>query len=187
MVNLGQKEKFLNDWNDAYVSNESFTDKITDRINYILKTIYSSFNEKFKSFTYDSMGTNNKFDWCQECGGGEVDLYNLMSWLFTDSASPECIVIYSDNLRCGIQFPIIYNGEFINLTSQFPKKWLFEDFEEELEHCKQAYIDKENEKKLYKENAKLARKLSSEEKKKIQESLKLKLTAEEYSVISFKK
>lgn len=184
MVNLGQKEKFLNDWNDAYVSSESFTDKITDRINYILKTIYSSFNEKFKSFTYDSMGTNNKFDWCQECGGGEVGLYNLMSWLFTDSASPECIVIYSDNLRCGIQFPIIYNGEFINLTSQFPKKWLFEDFEEELKQAKEAYIGWKMSKNEERKASKAFNKLN---KKQLQDVLKAKLTQEELALISFKK
>lgn len=195
MVNLGPlseinymlDDKFYNNLASTHVEYYDLIHKIKLRIYFIVGKIYEIFNDKtyidinishilIKPF-YDT----NCCELCYDCESDHLDkmFYGLFSEIYTDSS----IKIIKTN--CGHRtFPIIFNGKQLSIGENFPKKWLFQDFEEELKQCKQEYIDYNIQRDLNKKEKKLNNK---NEKAKMIEKLKNKLSKEELELISFKK
>lgn len=130
---------------------------VIDRVDYIIKKIAATFDSQVEwwSFPYsseeNSMGNlNNAYN--DDCLQFEGE-FKRSDW---------CI--------------ILDDGEEYDLNNEFPTRWLYEDFEEELINGK-----KELEQKLAKQKEDKVKKtlLKNSAKKKLLESAKSKLTEEE--------
>lgn len=136
-----------------------FNEKIIDRITYIRKLIADVFE-----FEHNC--------WYVE-GAQEGEIGDLDRTL--DSETDIYLEVYPQS-----QSQIIdNNGKIYNLACSFPKRWLFEDFEDELINGKVLY-----EKFLEEEKAK--RKLDKEIRAEKLKEVKNKLTKEEINLLGLK-
>ncbi len=171
--------KDLEDW--KYYANEInvIKSKINDRVKEIYNKIFK-LSEITKKY---SVSVNYYFlyngDICYDCGACDRDLNEL-----------EAFTVYyigveynTSDVPKPINF-IDFNGDNINLAIQFPQKWLWNDFEQELVDGLQKYKDKIMAKQV---KAAATKAQSKENKIKLQELIKSKLSAEELELISFKK
>jgi hypothetical protein len=176
---LGDEYLFLNNWHDYFAAAHESEVKILARISYIVGAIHLNFGTKYKG---DWELSNNESN-CYECGCAEVDVYNYLSEIFTDNNLQYIEIDAFPRLNARIMI----DNKIINLGEKFPKSWVFKDFEVELKSGKKAYADFLAQKALDKINKKSSKLNSKNEKVKLQETLKAKLTEEELQLISFRK
>src|SRR6266581_4379881 len=168
--------KDLEDW--KYYANEInvIKSKINDRVKEIYNKIFK-LSEITKKY---SVSVNYYFlyngDICYDCGACDRDLNEL-----------EAFTVYyigveynTSDVPKPINF-IDFNGDNINLAIQFPQKWLWNDFEQELVDGLQKYKDKIMAKQV---KAAATKAQSKENKIKLQELIKSKLSAEKLEIIS---
>ena len=194
MVNLGELDKknslgnevdFLNGWKSAHEKEQIFSMNLKLRINYIISKIFKTYDNEYNNGFIIIENRNDEMA-CYECGGPEINIFNYICW--KDFESGIKYIKYDTEIYHKLSSaPGYYDNKCINLRTEFPYKWIFSDFEDELKVAKQAYIDfniKRDAEKLKKKQDKLN---SKDEKVRLKEQLKAKLTSEELALISFKK
>lgn len=183
---LGNENHFIDGWKLAHEKEQVFETNLNLRINYIISKIFEIYDKKYdnRGF-YFTEKMESELD-CYECGGKEINVFNYICWKYMGGLN-NLLIFYNTINYHSKNFPAIYKDKFINLGDKFPYKWLFSDFEEDLKCLKQTYIDfnlKRDAEKLAKKQARL---VSKDEKIRLKEKLKSKLTPEELAIISFKK
>lgn len=116
--------------------------EIDERVGYIIKTIYSTFGMQVDYHLY---GTQSEYNdeyastlWTELFNGGIWGSKNHKTIKFSVSfkkspkSAPDCIILTED-------------GKKIDLTNDFPIRWLTEEFEDELAEGKKRRDDKDNE------------------------------------------
>lgn len=139
--------------------------KVIDRIDYILRSIYTTFGCEVNSWWF--------------CGAPEGELGDLSRAIGRETVSGWEVRLDKDT---NSEMIIMLEGCEYDLW-EFPKRWLFEDFEEELSEGYKAYIKHIEEKK---KRSKARREARKKEKKKALEAAKKKLTAAERKALGIK-
>lgn len=109
-------------WLELQKNSSALEDQIVDRINYIVRKICEVFNDKLD--WWDFPGDGNRGE-----GGRMIDAINGDKVSFVaeaENALSSHEVIFKDNSKW-------------DLNSDFPKRWLFENFEEELIEGKERF------------------------------------------------
>jgi hypothetical protein len=149
----------------AYNLYTKYVSTITDRVNYVIREIASIFGGKIKWW-----------DWGN--GGGEVDGHfepdmvdgeSIQLSGETDGKDWEWVALLKDE-----KGKFTEEWEFHGL--EFPARFLYEDFEEELKEGIKKYKEQEVKKKEIEKQKRLTR---VKNKEKLLESVKTKLTPEE--------
>lgn len=158
-------EKLVKDWKEAIKFALSLEEKITDRIDYIAKTICETFECNLDTWYFPD-----------ESEGGVGDLHSH----YSDTN----IAIYIE--VCGyseLKSIIDKNGKLLNFNFFIPTRWLFEDFEKELKDGKKAFDNKEALKKTLQKTRQEETKKKKEEDVAIIALAKSKLSKRELEAI----
>jgi hypothetical protein len=159
------RECVIADLTNAYDLYSKFMSIISNRVNYIVREIASLFKGEVK-----------RWDWGD--GSGEIEGHFTPNMVDDES-------IQLDGERTGsgdewVAFLKDENGQFTDEWEfhwfEFPTRFLYEDFEEELKEGIQKYKEHEAKKKEMEKQKKLEK---VKNKKKLLESVKSKLTKEE--------
>lgn len=182
---LGTKEKFLNDWQEIHAKNHEFQSRLQLRLYYITRAICEEFNQNINITASEIyIFPNSELEYCNECGRNQFSQFEIIDELICIDKPPNFIELSFKYLTEPNNFYILWKDKPVQIGDHIPKKWIFNDFEDELKDCKQKYIDwklsKEAQRKANKEFNKLT-------KKQLQDALKSKLSSEELALISFKK
>ncbi len=151
----------VNDWKEATRKAGVLEETITQRIDYILRTIYKTFGKKFDYWYIPGEDASLRHY--------ELEPENDFTGYCIE---PYCssLPIYSKVVDCEINL----------IDEGFPSRWLYEDFEEELtqgrEYYKQWKTEKENKRK-----EKLVK--SAEKKAATLKAIRQKLSPEELKLI----
>ncbi len=128
------------------------SDAIIDRLTYIFKKIARVCD--FEFFDWNVIGANE----------GE---YGVIDLLFSNDKIRSYQVEFSElrGLHYDAVVPIILNGRTIDLKYSFPKRWMFENFENELVEGRRLYLQKIARKSMirYKAKERAKSKLSAKE------------------------
>jgi len=145
---------------EAYKLWSNIEEKIEDRINYVIRTLAKIFGGKIEWWDWNN-------------GGGEVDGHLDMDMFKNDS-------IQLDGCKKGGKdwVSVIKEGEWEFEYLEFPTRFLWEDFEEELENGIKEY-EKQGKIRLAKEK----KEKSKKDKQYLIESAKSKLTKEELKAL----
>jgi len=131
-----------------------FDSKLLRRIDYVLKKI-----SQVCGFTFG--------DWYALDGGNMDNFGNLSSLLYRNKVLVSKIMLTNCSGSGYIiaNTTILIKGKPINLKKEFPKRWLFENFENELIEGKKLYLDAKEQKEMALRHAKelIKSKLSSQE------------------------
>lgn len=132
----------ISDWRESRKKTLLFEDKITDRITYVLTTLFEAFNYKINCWYFEGA-----------CEGEVGDLYkniddcnvkNLNVFVITNNR-----IYNSTGLNVDPITIINNNNEEWGWDGEFPVRWLFEDgFKEEIEKGKERFLKKDFVKKL---------------------------------------
>lgn len=145
-----------------------YSGKILDRITYVLRTIFKEF------------GT--ELDYWYFCGAEEGEVGNLDAHLDKNSVS-SFMTFTKGPYEGGEMFAKLNDGTCAEFGYEFPTRWLYEDFEDELSRgvaiVKQEELDEEKEKA----EKKAAKKATKE---KLKASAAAKLTADERKALGLK-
>lgn len=128
-------ESFLSDWKKAATVAGGMEESIVDRINYIVRTVYDTFNVKIDTWYF--------------YGASEGEVGNLMSQIHDyDINIITELARNKDGGYTSIEMVIIdkYGHEW-GFEDSIPKRWLFEPFERELIDGKKAFEEKKAERK----------------------------------------
>lgn len=131
---------------------------VMDRVDYIIEKIADTFDSEVKW-------------WSFPCSSEYHSMGN-----FYDAYNDDCFQFEGEFKRSHSWTIILDDGEEYDLNNEFPTRWLYENFEEELINGK-----KELEQKIAKQKEDKVKKtlLKNSTKKKLLESAKSKLTEEE--------
>jgi len=143
------------DWQEAREKADQLEDKITDRLDYVIQTIFDAFGVILYTWYFGdaAQGELGSLTW------DEPEIF--MVW---DASSHEEFIILDRD------------GNELIMEGSVPTRWLFQSFEEELRDGKRKYEEQES--------ARLAKVLSVKEAtKKLAASAKKKLTKEELAAI----
>ena len=170
----------LKNYKDNY---EAYLAAIDVRVNEIYDKIFELFKVakklNYSAYIKYNIIENDYVDECEYCQQ-PLDYYKINEL----DAFVGSIITINTNYYGSLNI-IDVDGKILNLAKNFPQRWLYDDnFEEEL---KSGY---ERLQKLYEEKKakyKAKKSASKEEKLKLQELIKSKLSAEELELISFKK
>lgn len=145
-----------------------YSGKILDRITYVLRAIYKEFGAELDYWYFD--------------GAGEGEVGDLDSHLDKDSIH-SFMIFTKEPYEGDEMFAKLDDGTYAEFGYDFPTRWLYEDFEDELSRgvaiVKQEALDEEK-KKAEKKAAKKA------EKERLKASAASKLTPEERKALGLK-
>lgn len=143
-------------------------EKIIERINYVVRTIFSTFNIKIDTWYF--------------YGAGEGEVGSLSRAIGSNSVS--FIVEIARNSKGEYQSSpmviLLKDGSEWGLESEFPLHWLFENFEQELFEGKKKFEEKEVERKKNQKELSIQKKL---EDKVLVETAKTKLSKKELAAL----
>lgn len=151
-------------WEDAISVAFQHEQVILNRITYILEVWFAAFGAKLENWYFDN--------------AGEGEVGNLC-----DNVNPDSIVnIYSECKPFPRKEMVILDkwGDEWGWESEIPLRWLFEDFEDEVNNGKKLFDEKELARKSKKKELSLAKKMKDEE---LIEKAKMKLSPEELAAI----
>lgn len=132
MKNKPISNKILKEWENARSIADVFEQEIIDRIDYIINEILKTFDQKLDTWYFHDAGEGSLGDLSPNLDEKNV---SFVYEIARDSDSEEMVIL----LKNGFEYSL-HDGEF-------PTRWLFEDFEEELIQGKKDYEEKEEEKK----------------------------------------
>ena len=144
------------DWEEASKKASALEEKIVDRLDYIITTIFEVFKERLDTWYFSDAqeGTMGSLTY------DEPEIF--MEWKH-GTLKDDMIIIDRD-------------GNELMFDQSVPTRWLFQEFEAELKDGKKKYEERES--------AKLVKKLSDKEAtKKLAASAKSKLTKEELAAL----
>ena|ERR1700748_676261 len=171
-------ENILLNWENFNKEIDLYKKSIDKRVKEIYNEILSLSDKNTKYEVEVIYGKDEYEDYCYDCGGANNPLNDLCA--FDDEYVS--VKFNSYNNPGTINF-IEPNDIIVKLDQQFPRRWLFNDFEQELKDGLQKYKDNLEQKKA-KTAATKAR--SKKDKLKAIETIKSKLSAEELELVSFK-
>lgn len=143
---------------EIILERNKLSSKINDRINYITKNIQAVFKQK--GYVYLELDIKCR-DMLEELE--ETDFYYLGGELY---------VHFLPGLDNYDNFIILNDGADFDITTAFPIRWLFEDFEKELKDGRREYLKSQNK--------------VEKDKVSILNNIKSKLTIEELKVLNLK-
>lgn len=119
-------------WQKSYKATKKLEEKILDRIDHVLHTIFKVFDVKLKYWYFD--------------GAGEGEVGNLFAYL-----GDEYVTGLHIEAAKYIDMVILNKyGEEISLGGDFPTRWLFDNnFEKEIIKGKAAYLKRSGERVNY--------------------------------------
>jgi hypothetical protein len=121
----------------------SYTDKIEQRITYVLRRIYQEFDFELDYWYFDGAEEGQVGDLARHLDK------DIVSGFITESKTPGYIEDFS------IDFD---DGTVADFGYGFPTRWLYEDFEDELVRGKASYIQKQQDKKAQAASRRAAKK-----------------------------
>ena len=158
-------QKFIDEWREAYRRSAKMEDTITERIDYILRTIFETFGAKLDYWYFD--------------GAAEGEVGDLARWMDDDEISG----IYTEAIK-EIKSPMVIIDKFGDeweYQGEIPTRWLFDaEFAIELHNGKLQHELKEKERKEKQKERSAAKKKRDEL---LVEEAKKKLSKEELAAI----
>ncbi len=158
-------QKFVDEWYGVSTRAAKMEDEITERIDYILRTIFETFDGKLNYWYFD--------------GAGEGEVGDLARWMNDEEISG----IYTEAAKnCKSPMVIIDRfGDEWEYQGEFPTRWLFDsEFAIELHNGKLQYELKEKERK---EKQKARSEAKKKQDARLVEEAKKKLSKEELAAI----
>lgn len=151
-------------WKDTYAIVSVCEEKIINRMDYIIKTIFEAFGLKVSYWTaYSEDGSLNSSISENTVGWYEIDFQNYNSF-----PKKKLVILLKDGTEFGFD------------DHEFPRRWLFEDFEQELIDGKISYLKaKDFKDKIEKEYLIKKQKETAE----LVNSIKAKLTKQELAAL----
>lgn len=149
----------LSIWLDLRKNISSLESQIIDRINYIVRKIYEIFDDGLYWWDFPGDGIHGE-------GGSLINSLNPDEIIFQAESSN-----YSKN-----KIIILQNGEERILDDGFPRRWLFENFEEEVTKGKEKFEEIERKRLQDKKGFSDSQKI---EDQKLIENIKKKLSKKE--------
>jgi hypothetical protein len=144
---LEQQDAVMTEWHN-------YDSTIVDRCTYIFKQLAKTCGFKFRTW---------------QVAGSEEHYYGDVNTLWTRTGINTKEVDFKD--KSGTWYApytrIIINGKTVDAMKRIPKRWLFENFEQELKMARQLYVDKQKRKTAALTHArqKIKQKLSTKELK----------------------
>lgn len=154
-------KKALDLWlNDS----DPMEEEVLDRISHVIQKICDVFEVKLNTWFFDD--------------AEEGDIGSVKNNINSTEVGDYVICLYEQN---NVDFVILdKDGKERDLSDQFPRRWLHEDFEEELIEGKKLFLKKERERK---EKQKLSREIKKANDLKTLEKAKKKLSKEELAAL----
>lgn len=154
-------KKTLDLWlNDS----DPMEEEVLDRISDVIQKICDVFEVKLNTWFFDD--------------AEEGDIGSVKNNINSTEVGDYVICLYEQN---NVDFVILdKDGKERDLSDQFPRRWLHEDFEEELIEGKRLFLKKERERK---EKQKLSREIKKANDLKMLEKAKKKLSKEELAAL----
>lgn len=161
-------QELFSTWEKLSRETSKLESQIEKRIDYIVRTVYKTFNNKLSTWYF--------------YGAGEGEMGNMKLAIDKDSFY---IIVELERDRDGRynskeMVILLKDGSEWELEGEYPARWLFEDFEEELIQGKKKFEEKLEEKAKKKKEHALAQK---QKKLALAESAKAKLTKEELKAL----
>jgi hypothetical protein len=163
------KPDVIKQWEKLATEAGKLEEKITDRMNYILHSLFEMYGAKLDTWYFD--------------GAGEGEMGELSRYLRDDEIYGIVTELYTRDRFRDKQVDIIFidkNDHECSYEGAIPTRWLFEDFETEVLEGKKKYEEKEAARKL---QAKENLKKQKEEDKKLAEVAKAKLSKKELAAL----
>lgn len=149
-------EGLIVDWEKASKTAGTLEEKITDRLDYIIKTIFKVFGETLNTWYFEGAREGCMGDFTYD--------------------KPEIFMMWDHETLKDDMIILDRDGKELMFDQSILTRWLFEEFEAELIAGKRKYEEQES--------AKLVKKLSNKEAtKKLAASARAKLTKEELAAI----
>lgn len=160
--------QLLADWKKLYSETSKLENQICNRIDYIVKTVFKTFGAKLSTWYF--------------YGAEEGEMGDLNRALYTDyfSVITELVRDRNGNYNHIDMVILLKDGSEWGFEGEYPTRWLFEDFEEELIEGKKKYQEKVQEEKNKKKEKDLLKKQKNEL---LVEKAKAKLTKEELKAL----
>lgn len=159
-------KELVKQWKTVSLQAGALEDKIVDRIDYIIKTIFKTFDQKLEYWYFYGAGEG-------EVGRLRIDgdSFSVITELARnrngDYNSQQMVILLKDGSEWG------FDGEY-------PTRWLFEEFEKELTDGKKKFEEQEIARKLKQKELSVAK---NQKDQSLIESAKKKLSKKELAAI----
>jgi hypothetical protein len=143
-------QKLIDNWQLAANESSSMEGEITNRIDYIIRTIFDTFNKKLDTWYFDGAGEGDVGDLLRHYDENEINIITELSR-------------NKEGVYDSIEMVIIdKEGSEWGFDSSIPTRWLFEDFEQELIDGKKLFEEQKAERKKNKKELSAKKKLEDQ-------------------------
>lgn len=163
----------VDQWIKAIKVADAYEEVISERIGYVIKTVFNTFGKKISTWYYEDAPEGGMGSLQKAFNSGERD---GSIRVVVEKDAP-----YGERHSFGDMDALLEGDiEWDFSYGEFPERWLFEDFEQELIDGKKKFEEKEAARKL---KAKEAKSKQTKEDKKLADQVKSKLSKKELAAL----